>query len=82
MDLRDADERLLQQPYDDRQHQAMQGRARLSLAPASSRFFRSEAVDEGQSQLMYQETYDDMGAVRHITTEHPLTFSRSAGTSC
>jgi hypothetical protein len=39
----ELDEALLQQPYDDRQRQAVQGRARLSLAPAPSQFFNGAA---------------------------------------
>ncbi|KAF2853126.1 hypothetical protein T440DRAFT_444900 [Plenodomus tracheiphilus IPT5] len=46
------DEELLQQPYEDRQRQAVQGRGRLSLAPGPSRFF-SQAPPL-QSQPLYQ----------------------------
>jgi hypothetical protein len=39
MPLDEFDQRLLEQPYEDRQRAAERGRARLSLAPGPSRFF-------------------------------------------
>jgi hypothetical protein len=39
MPLDQFDQRLLEQPYEDRQRAAERGRARLSLAPGPSRFF-------------------------------------------
>ncbi|CAO2655707.1 Nn.00g045100.m01.CDS01 [Neocucurbitaria sp. VM-36] len=44
------DRRLLQQPYDDRQREAAQGRGRLSLAPGPSTFFNNAATSQSQSQ--------------------------------
>ncbi|KAH3959256.1 hypothetical protein HBH69_034570 [Parastagonospora nodorum] len=46
------DDRVLQQPYPDRQQQAEQGRARLSLAPGPSKFFGNAVAS--QSQVSYR----------------------------
>ncbi|KAF1922985.1 P-loop containing nucleoside triphosphate hydrolase protein [Didymella exigua CBS 183.55] len=55
--------RMLQQPYNDRQYQAAQGRGRLSLAPAPSRLYGGELIENERppprSQPVYQDTYGD-----------------------
>jgi ATP-dependent DNA helicase HFM1/MER3 len=62
-----VDDRLLQQPYPDRQRQAAQGRARLSFAPGPSTFFRNAALAQSQSSHRARDNgaYDGRGD--HIT---------------
>lgn len=45
MPLDEFDQRLLEQPYGDRQRAAERGRARLSLAPGPSRFFAATGAE-------------------------------------
>ncbi|KAH9864275.1 hypothetical protein J1614_010209 [Plenodomus biglobosus] len=61
-ELDSFNEELLQQPYEDSQRQAVQGRGRLSLAPGPSRFFsRAPGI---QSQPLYQARDQDEYAGR------------------
>jgi hypothetical protein len=48
MPLDEFDQRLLEQPYEDRQRAAERGRARLSLAPGPSRFFGAVEPEENR----------------------------------
>ncbi|KAF9700744.1 hypothetical protein EKO04_001546 [Ascochyta lentis] len=75
------DECMLQQPHDDRQHQAVQGRARLSLAPASSRLFGHGVVEkerlQPRTQQMHQELYDDRDGQLYPETAVRGSLSRA-----
>jgi ATP-dependent DNA helicase HFM1/MER3 len=67
---------MLQQPFNDRQYQAAQGRGRLSLAPARNRSYGSHTIESPrpplQSLPVYQETYGDEGNTAHSLKEHIL----------
>ncbi|KAF1936968.1 ATP-dependent DNA helicase MER3 [Clathrospora elynae] len=60
------DDKLLQQPYPDRQRQAAQGRARLSLAPGPSRFLSNAAPAQPQPAYHARDidTYDGRAEYR------------------
>ncbi|KAF2029547.1 hypothetical protein EK21DRAFT_67420 [Setomelanomma holmii] len=79
------DERVLQHSYPDQQQQAEQGRDRLSLAPAPSKFYSN--VAQSQSEVSYQprdfEVYDDSGELIDgcrfaYNAKHPLEPSSDA----
>lgn len=67
LDLRCTDECMLQQPNNDRQHQAIEGRARLSLAPASFRSLSGKIDEQEPPQPRryptYAETCEDRSTV-------------------
>ncbi|EDU40828.1 ATP-dependent DNA helicase MER3 [Pyrenophora tritici-repentis Pt-1C-BFP] len=71
LQLDSFDERLLQEPYPDRQQQAMQGRARLSLAPAQSTFFNHAAPTQSQTSYSARENdmYHDPGRFAYNPTQ-------------
>ncbi|KAF2830323.1 hypothetical protein CC86DRAFT_284183 [Ophiobolus disseminans] len=62
------DDRVLQQPFPDRQQQAEQGRARLSLNPGSSKFFNNAVAS--QSQVSYQPHEHAAPSQSHRLREH------------
>lgn len=75
-----VDQYLLQQPYNDRQYQASQGQARLSLAPASSRLYGDHSRDRPESwaQGVYEESHEEKGTSGSARIQLALTCTRSA----
>jgi ATP-dependent DNA helicase HFM1/MER3 len=73
-----VDDRLLQQPYPDRQRQAVQGRARLSLAPGPSTFFNDDAPVQTQPSYHARDngTHDSRG--NHVTHNAFMDAHREA----
>ncbi|KAK1917347.1 hypothetical protein P3342_000060 [Pyrenophora teres f. teres] len=80
LELDSFDERLLQEPYPDRQQQAMQGRARLSLAPAPSTFFNHAAPTQSQPSYSAREndTCNNPDYQPHAEQSMRSQFSRFA----
>ena len=73
----ELDEALLQQPYDDRQRQAVQGRARLSLAPVPSQFFNSAAPTRFDPQSAHYAQHveaDNEGGLYLLPCRRPTSF--------
>jgi hypothetical protein len=70
--LDEFDQRLLEQPYEDRQRAAERGRARLSLAPGPSIFFSATGSEMNRYEM--NERCASNGRVMEIT--QPSTTAR------
>ncbi|KAF1832065.1 ATP-dependent DNA helicase MER3 [Decorospora gaudefroyi] len=71
------DDRLLQQPYPDRQRQAAQGQARLSLAPGPSMFFSSAVPNHTQPSYHArdEDLYESRGS-KYICADQDADYQQ------